>query len=81
MSEETRTVELTVDELQFVLDGLQLLYSRLLRNAAHSQPRHPKQMDQLKHCQVVLQRLAMLKHHPEVFPAADVTLGPATVNG
>lgn len=77
MSQETRTVSLTVDELQFVLDGLDLLYSRTLRKASHAQPRQPKHMDQLRQCQVILQKLAMLKHHPEIFPAANVTLGSA----
>lgn len=61
-TEETRTITLTLEELGFVLDGLELLYHRLVKHAERQDPRQQKLIEQLKHCQITLQKLAMIKH-------------------
>jgi hypothetical protein len=59
-----KTIELSEHELNMAIEGLELVYLRMLKKAAHmNQPRNMKTIEELRECQITLQKFLAKKAH------------------
>ena len=60
MEMETHTVTLTSEQVKIVCDALDAAYNRLVKKAERVSPRPHKISDQLRDCQITLQKFATI---------------------